>query len=360
MLRADSRAPGVALVLVTVLLVAVVASAGCTSPPKPRPGKVEGVLTIFHHGSIRVAVDAVEKEFKATHPGITEVKREKSPSGEAIRKVTEQGKVADIVMSGDYNLINNLMVPNWTSWWVRYSTDSISIAFTNKSRYAGEITADNWYQILRRPDVKWGFADPNVGPDGYFALAAVQLAELKYGDSRIFDDLVVDTTAISSTESGGITTLRFPEDLAPDPRKVIVRNSPTNLLPYLSSGELDFVFQYYSEAVSNKSLRVLALPKEINLADTAMGPTYAKVHVVLYADSATRSVEVTIGVKANGFTIPKNAANPAAASAFLKILLGKTGQDALSSVSITPVVPAETNAKTKVPADLQSSVRQLG
>lgn len=359
------RIGSLAVPLLAVMLVAAALfAAGCFHTPKQpdrKPGaRVGGVLTIFHHGSIRVPLDVVEAAFKAQYPNITEVKREKSPSGEAIRKVTEQGKAADIVMSGDYNLLQQLMVPEWTSWWVRYSTDGMAIAFTNKSKYAGEITSDNWYQILRRSDVRWGFADPNAGPDGYFTLATVQLAELHYNDAKIFDDLVSGYTAITSTESGGTYTLKFPEDPRPDPKKVVIRNSPTNILPLLQSGEIDYTFQYYSEAISNKSLRVLKLPKEIDLSDTALTPTYGKVKVVQYADVSGKSVTVTIGVKANGFTIPKNAPNPAAAVAFLKLLLDKTGQDALSASSITPVAPAETNAVKSVPADLRPFVKQMG
>jgi len=82
----------------------------------------------------------------------------------AVRKVTDLHKPADIVAVADYTLIPQLLVPNYTDFYVLFATNEIVIAFTDQSKYADEINSDNWYEILARPDVKFGFSDPNQDP----------------------------------------------------------------------------------------------------------------------------------------------------------------------------------------------------
>jgi len=342
----------IALVLLTLLVGALLA--GCVTTTPSDDDELSGKLVIFHHSSVRAAIDAAEAEFKAKYPKV-EVQRERSGSTSAIRKVTEQGKVADVVMAGDYNLLQNLMVPDHAEWWVRYSTDGMALTYTDRSTGASELTADNWYEIMRRPGVRWGLADPNIGPDGYFALAVMQLTEIQSGDDQIFEDLVEAHSAITATASGERFSISVPEDLKPQTSVLLVRPSPTDLLPLLESGEIDYAFQYRSEALSTNvsGIKVLTLPDTVNLANPANEPTYGRVSVTTYSDVAGRSVTTVIGTKANGFTIPKVAENEEAAVAFLKILLGPIGQKALTDNSITTIVPAQCSAKSKAPSGLQ-------
>jgi len=44
------------------------------------------------------------------------------------------------------------------------------IMYINTSKYANEITTDNWYRVLTRPDVQVGRSNPDIDPNGYRTL----------------------------------------------------------------------------------------------------------------------------------------------------------------------------------------------
>ena len=98
-----------------------------------------------------------------------------------------------------------------------------------------EVNRDNWYKILQRPEVKWGIADPNAGPDGYFSLGQIMLSNIYY-KSDIFKSLVAANTAITATESGGRYTIDCPENLNPKSPKVVIRPDPETLYPMILGG----------------------------------------------------------------------------------------------------------------------------
>ena len=70
------------------------------------------------------------------------------------------------------------------------ATNELVLAYNSKSKYADEINANNWYQIISRPDVKFGFADPRMDAVGYRTLMALKLAESYYGVDNIMEDTV--------------------------------------------------------------------------------------------------------------------------------------------------------------------------
>jgi ABC-type molybdate transport system substrate-binding protein len=145
---------------------------GCSQPTAPAPER--RTLLIFHHGSPTPAIEAAEKVFKENYPGV-EVRREKDDALTNMRKVTDLGKPADLVHTDDYSIIPPVMFSKFANIWIRYAHDEMTIAYAANSKYANEINGDNWYMILERPDVKWGIADPNAGPDGYFSLGQIML-----------------------------------------------------------------------------------------------------------------------------------------------------------------------------------------
>ena len=124
-------------------------------------------MVIFHHGSPTPAIEAAEKVFEQKYPG-TKVLREKDDALPNMRKVTDLGKLADLVYTDDYSIIPPVMFPKYADFWIRYAHDEMTIAYAANSKYANEINGDNWYKILQRPDVKWGIADPNAGPRRLF------------------------------------------------------------------------------------------------------------------------------------------------------------------------------------------------
>ena len=64
------------------------------------------------------------------------------------------------------------------------------IAFTNKSKYADEITTENWYQVLSRPDVRIGISNPMLDAAGYRSIMVSLLADRYYRNSTLFPVLI--------------------------------------------------------------------------------------------------------------------------------------------------------------------------
>lgn len=340
-----------------VLLIAFAALAGCS---KPAAQPEQQTLVIFHHGSPTPAIEAAEKVFKEKYPSV-KVLREKDDALPNMRKVTDLGKLADIVYTDDYSIIPPVMFPKYADAWIRYAHDEMTIAYAANSKYANEINGDNWYKILQRPDVKWGIADPNAGPDGYFSLGQIMLSNIYYKDNTIFKKLIADNTAITATESGGRYTVDCPENLSPKSSRVIIRPDPETLYPMILAGDIDYAFGYMGSVIGEgpAGIKTVTLPAQVNLSDLSLvSSVYNRVTINLFSDKPERRISVTLGAKANGLTIPLNAPNKQAAADYLQIFLGPVGQAALQKVHITPLNPAETNDLSKVPESLRPLLKQ--
>jgi len=338
-----------------IVSIACVTLLGCA-----RNSAVPGTLVIYHHGSPTPAIEAAEKVFQEKYPGI-KVMREKDDALANMRKVTDLGKLADLVYTDDYSIIPPVMFPKYANFWIRYAHDEMTVAYAANSKYAAEINGDNWYKILERPDVKWGIADPNAGPDGYFSLGQIKLSDLHYKDHQIFHDLIEANTAIRATADGDRYVINCPENLKPKSPKVIIRPDPETLYPMILSGELDYAFGYMGSVIGEgpAGIKTVQLPAEVNLSNLSMVPTiYNRVTINLFSDRPDREISVKLGAKANGLTIPLNAQNSDAAANYLEIFLSPVGQNALKGVHITPIVPAETNDLSKVPEKLRALLRQ--
>lgn len=318
-------------------------------------------LVIFHHGSPTPAIEAAQKAFEAKYPEV-KVIREKGDALPNMRKVTDLGKFADIVYTDDYSIISPVMFPTYADFWIRYAHDEMTVAYAANSKYASEFNGSNWFRILMRPDVKWGIADPNAGPDGYFSLGQILLSNPYYKDDTIFNKLVAANTNIRVTEANGHYTIDCPENLNPKSTKVLIRPDPETLYPMILAGEIDYAFGYLGSVIGEgpAGIKTVDLPKEINLSDFSLVPgTYDRVTINMFSDRPDRRITVRLGAKANGLTIPLNAKNKQAAADFLEFFLGQAGQDALKGVHITPVVPAETNDLSRAPEKLRPLLRQV-
>jgi len=297
----------------------VVAGASCAE---------KDTLTVLHAGSLSVPFEAAAGEFKEIYSSV-DVEREPAGSRTTIRKVTELGKLADVIGSADYIAIEQLMFPDFTEWYIIFASNEIVIAYTDESKYSDEINKHNWHQILTREGVEYGHSDPDADPCGYRTLMVWQLAEQYYGMPGLYNKLMAG---------------------CPDKN---TRPKETELIALLQSGELDYAFQYRSIARQH-NLRFVELPPQINLADIQYQDLYATAEVEV-AGSEPGSTQTQIGQPIfYAITIPKNAPRTDLGIAFLKFLLGPEGQAIMEENGQSPIVPALTNDLQKLPLELRS------
>src|ERR1039458_5242182 len=74
-------------------------------------------------------------------------------------------------------LIDKMMIPTHATWNAVFATNEIVIAHKDHSKWTDQITTQNWPEILARPGIRLGRADPDTAPIGYQTLMVWQLAE---------------------------------------------------------------------------------------------------------------------------------------------------------------------------------------
>ncbi|MDI3472955.1 MAG: molybdate/tungstate transport system substrate-binding protein [Thermotogaceae bacterium] len=256
------------------------------------------ILTIFHAGSLTKPLNEVAVLFKKSHPDL-EVRFESSGSLIVARKITELGKIPDIALFADYRIFTLFLFPDFASFQVRFASNSMVLAFTENSRYSEELNDSNWFEIIFRPDVKFGYSNPDIDPCGYRALMVCKLAEKHYGVPNIFQKLKTSKNAL------------------------ILKKS-VDLVSYLQLGELDYAFLYRSEAVSS-GLKFIEFPAEINLAFEEFKTSYKNAVVEITGKDGEKT-KVTGEPIYYSFTVPVGAQNRKTAVEFLKFLLSKEGK----------------------------------
>ncbi|MET1124489.1 MAG: tungstate ABC transporter substrate-binding protein WtpA [Archaeoglobaceae archaeon] len=304
-------------------------------------------LKVFHAGSLGEPLKDVSEAFEelARRRGYAvEVQAEASGSVVAVRKVTDLGKTADIVAVSDYTLIPQLLMPNFTDFYVLFATNEIVLAFSEESKYAGEINSENWYEVLAREDVSFGFSDPNQDPCGYRSLMVLKLAEMYYG-KPVFE-LIEKNTNIRS-EGGRIIV---PANVEVS-EKVVVRPKEVELSALVESGAVDYIFIYRSVAEQH-GLRYLELPDEINLGNYSLAEYYEKVSVTL------GSGEIVAKPITYGITVLKSAPNRELAIEYLKFLLSEEGKRIFEEHHLSFLSPPV--AFGNVPEELRGLVEVVG
>lgn len=293
-----------------------------------------GKVILFHAGSLTVPFAKIEKAFEAAHPEI-DVQREAGGSTKMARMITELGKPADIMASADYDVIDKGLIPAHADWNIRFATNRLVLCYTDQSRYRGEITSLNWFDILKRRDVVWGHSDPNLDPCGYRTLMALKLAEPHYGMAGLYDALIANRPINN------------------------IRPKSVELISLLNTGHMDYAFEYLSVAVQH-GLRYVELPTAINLGDPGYDDTYKKAEVQVTGPKPGTFVTLRGKSCTYGITLIKEAPNREAALLFLDFLLDPNqGLKLLQEMGQPPVVPCQVpsaEALGKLPQALRKRV----
>ncbi len=292
----------------------------------------ENVLIVFHAGSLAVPFKQLSKEFMNEHPDI-EVRLEAAGSRDCARKICDLGRHCDVMAAADYTVIDDLLMPAWAEFNIRFATNEMAIAYTDKSRRADEINADNWHKILLDEDVSFGRADPNRDPCGYRTVMVMQLAEQYLKIPGLAERL--------RTKDG----------------KKFIRPKETDLLALLEVGEIDYLFIYRSVA-GQHGLKILRLPDEVNLKSPACAKAYAAAEVKVTGKKPGDFITKRGKPMVYSVTIPTGAPNRAGAEAFVEFLLSGRGKAILERSGQPAPRPAKTDGYDKLPQTLKRLCRQ--
>lgn len=294
----------------------------------------QGKLVMFHAGSLSVPFEAMEKAFEAKYPKV-DLQREAAGSQACARKVTDLKKPCDIMASADYKVIDKLLIPGSADWNIRFATNQLVLCYTDKSKFAKEVNAKNWYEILQKKGVVWGHSDPNLDPCGYRSLMVLQLAEKYYKMPGLYDKMIANRP------------------------KENVRPKSVELVSLLQTGNMDYAWEYLSVAVQH-GLKYVVLPDEINLGNYKYDNLYQQAVVKVTGKEPGTFMDMKGDSVTYGITMIKDAPNKEAAIAFLKYMLDpQGGLKVLKDQGQPPFVPCRVptdKMKALVPEELQGFV----
>ena len=288
-------------------------------------GKKRDII-IFHAGSLSVPLKEIAGEYEKKHPDIR-ILLEPAGSLVCARKVTELKKPCDIIASADYFVINEILIPNYASWGIRFATNEIVIAFQDKSRYSSQINQDNWMDILLKNDVTFSRSDPDADPCGYRSVMLFRLADKYYNKPGLSEKLLAKN-------------------------RDFIRPKEVDLVALIESNAVDYMFQYKSVAIQH-NLKYISLPSAINLGDPGKTNLYNSVGTDVTGSTPGSKMTVKGDFINYSVTVLDNAVNKADAIDFVSFLLSRDGMEILRKNGQNPIQPYLTEEPDKLPGELR-------
>jgi molybdate/tungstate transport system substrate-binding protein len=289
------------------LLLVTAGSVGCARDARE-------TLVVFNAGSLarplRVALDSF-----ALREGVR-IAQESAGSLETARKLTELGSIPDVIALADVEVFSRYLIPEHVEGFTPFARNRMVVGFTERSRYASEITTANWTDVLSRPDVDVGRSDPDLDPNGYRTLLVWQLAARVRGDTGLPARLLARAPARN------------------------VRPKEADLVGLLEAGEFDYIWSYES-MVRALGLRWIALGDSVDLSQPALADVYAAASVpVRGARPAVRETFRGDPI-VYGYAIPRAAPNAALARRFIAFLESPAGHAILEREGLDVMEPSE-------------------
>jgi molybdate/tungstate transport system substrate-binding protein len=282
-------------------------------------------IIVFHAGSLSVPLNQLKIEYEERYP---DIKILLEPAGSLVcaRKITELRKPCDIIASSDYFVINELLIPEYTKWAIRFATNEIVIAYGDKASHSREITIDNWTDILLRDDVIYSRSDPDADPCGYRSVLTIMLAEKLYGKEGLAVKML-------------------------NKNKDFIRPKEVDLVALIESNAADYMFQYKSVAIQH-GLKYLELPDDINLSDPAKTEIYNSVSLEVAGKSPGTKIKVTGDYINYSISVLDNAPRKNEAIDFLCFILSGEGMEIFRRNGQDPIVPFSSGQSDQLPVKL--------
>lgn len=283
-------------------------------------------IIIFHAGSLSVPFKIIADEYESRNPG---VKILMEPAGSLVcaRKITELKKPCDIIASADYFVINELIVPDYASWSIRFATNEIVIAFSDKARYSKEIDSTNWIDILQRDDVIYARSDPDSDPCGYRTVMTFKLAENYYSRTGLAEAFTKKNADF-------------------------IRPKEVDLVALIESNAIDYMFQYKSVAIQH-NLKYIELPDYINLGNPDKNNIYKTVSLDIAGSSPGSRITARGDYINYSLSVLRDAPNIKGAIDFVAFLLSPEGLKIFKESGQDPIVPLLTEQPAQIPQELK-------
>lgn len=314
-------------------------SAVSTSAPPPPPA-APSPFAIGAAGTLKFAYSDLLKIYKVLYPSITTAPPLFKGSG-AVAQSEVTTKQFSLVAAADTTTIPSvLFANNLTDYEIAFGLTQV-VVIVNLNTTAGRAVYDLWRQAAQYQPLsaQWnatwreifsiialnssttvGVSDPFTDPSGYQAMCMLRLAGLTFfGNSSYLFNAVYG-----------------------NPSKYVMRETETDLLPIMASGQIQFILSAYeSNAVAQtkeyRGTAYITLPDLVNLGSLGYAAYYHKVYAVWTEAGTTKKFSCNPVIYT--LTIPKTAPDPQAALYFALLLFSPAGQRILSENGIRPITP---------------------
>lgn len=286
-------------------------------------------IVVFNAGSLARPLRAALDSFAVR--AHVRVEQENSGSLETARKLIDLHRTPDVIALADYEVFPQLLMPKYVTWYADFARNRMVVAYTASSRFGSEISADNWWQILQRPGVQVGRADPDLDPNGYRTLLTLQLAERYYRQPGLYDRLLAAAPARN------------------------VRPKEVDLLGVLQAGELDYIWSYESLAQA-AGLKYVQLPDSIDLGSPGDSAFYATAAIRVPGKTPADTITFRGQPIVYALSIPTAAPHREIAERFVAFLLSADGRRVLRAQQLD-VLERPVLVGSGVPDTVQSAAR---
>jgi molybdate/tungstate transport system substrate-binding protein len=276
------------------------AAAGCgsSSPSSTSSSKHSGNVDVLSAGSLdTLMTKSVGPAFhKAT--GYTMVDTS-GGSGTLAADIKNKIDVADVFVSASPTVTQGLEGASngdWVKWYANFAASPEVLGYYPKSKFAHDLQTMPWYDVITKPGFRLGRTNPTQDPGGVLAAEALN-------ETATAKNLPALKTLATETS----------DEYVEDTEEADIQN-----------GQLDASFMYEADAISQ-------------------GSPFVPLTGVNLAGNYT-------------ITIVNKAPHLAAAEAFIKFLLGPTGQSELKADKFVVVSPAKVYG-SGVPSGLTSLLK---